>query len=287
MAPDPTTADAPPDAPPVELDRSFFSLNEYLDWRSQHAALVEQPYATRFVEHIQQHGLREPITDLMVRPGDVELGASLREGLTWRGVGSRHRAVMRIIEQTVPMSDALRLRVYAPEAVTAMALRLRSVFPKFLGTEFAGDPKRRIDLYPIQHEDLTALTLPSDTFDLVTTNEVLEHVPDIDASLREVARVLKDGCWHVGTHPFLMGQQASIVKARLEGGGVVHLAAPEYHGDPFGDNGSLVMEMPGWDILDRARGAGFSYAAMRLFLSRYHGCIAEDSGGVLVLCCRK
>jgi len=60
---------------------------------------------------------------------------------------------------------------------------------------------------------------------------------------------------------------------------------PEYHGDPMSPDGALVFEIPGWDILGRARAAGFSHAVFRAMMSEAHAYL--DYGGVLVLCLRK
>jgi SAM-dependent methyltransferase len=134
---------------------------------------------------------------------------------------------------------------------------------------------------------LTALTLPSGSFDLVTTNEVLEHVPDLDAALREIARVLKPGGWHVGTHPFLFTSERGDRRSELVDGEIAYHKEPEYHHDPVVNNaGSLVFETPGWDILERARVAGFSDAHMRFVASEQHGYVTEDIG-VFVFCAQK
>lgn len=274
------------DDPPRELDVTFKALPEWERWQADNPGFDSAAFREGLVAHVLTYGLREPITGVVVPPADITRGQDLREGLMVRGLVSRQRAVMWIIEHTIDMSVWPQLRIYAPEAVTPIALRLRGVFPKFLGSEFTLDPERRASMYPIPFEDLTALTLPSNTFDLVTTNEVLEHVPSIDAALAELARILKPGAWHIGTHP-LKHQVRSIVKSKLENGIVVHLAQPEYHGDPFSDSGSLVFEIPGWDILDRARTAGFSEAHFRFVVSQYSGCIASEGVGIFVLCCRK
>lgn len=271
---------------PREIDITFTALSEWQRWAADHPGYARVSFREGLVAHVLKFGLREPITGAMIPPEEITRGGDLREGLAVRGIISRHRAVMRIIEQTVDMGAWPSLRIYAPEAVTAMALRLRSVFPKFWGSEFTLDPERRGAMYPIPFEDLTALTLPSDMFDLVMTNEVLEHVPDIDAALAEMARILKPGAWHIGTHP-MVHQEPSIVKSVLKNGRVVHLAEAEYHGDPFSDSGSLVFEIPGWDILRRAKRAGFAEAHFRFFVSQYHGCIASEGVGIFVLCCRK
>src|SRR4051812_17148599 len=42
----------------------------------------------------------------------------------------------------------------------------------------------------VRNEDLTRLTYPDACFDVVLTSETLEHVPDLDAALGEIRRVL-------------------------------------------------------------------------------------------------
>jgi SAM-dependent methyltransferase len=178
-------------------------------------------------------------------------------------------------------------KIYATEAVTPFALRLRGIFPKFIGSEYADTDTQRRDLFPIPCEDLQQLSFPDDSFDIVTTNEVLEHVPSIDQALAEIFRVLKPGGWHVGTAPFAMGQYESITKARLEAGQILYLTEPEYHGNPVDERGSLVFEIPGWEILDRAKAAHFSEAHVKYILSSRYACLSNDAGGIFVFCFQK
>lgn len=57
----------------------------------------------------------------------------------------------------------------------------------------------------------------------------------------------------------------SLRLATLKGGEVIHHTDPPvYHGNPMdAAGGSLVFEIPGWDLLARARRAGFGQAVMR------------------------
>ena len=43
---------------------------------------------------------------------------------------------------------------------------------------------------------------------------------------------------------------------------------------------------PGWDILQRARSAGFSSASMRFVASERYGDLTQNTG-VFALCCQK
>ncbi len=45
----------------------------------------------------------------------------------------------------------------------------------------------------IRPMDEDRIPFPADTFDLVINNQVMEHVPDLDAALAEIRRVLKPG----------------------------------------------------------------------------------------------
>jgi len=270
-----------------EMDQAFSAMHDWLSWVNENAFVGNTEHGAALARRIIGQGFVEPLTRLNVKPNDIlpDASGNWREGIIALGKNCRTRAVLRLIEERVEGRERSGLRIYATEAVTSLALCLRGLFPRFLGSEYASTDEYRDELYPIPHQDLTQLTLKSGVFDIVTTNEVLEHVPSIDAALLEIARVLKPGGWHIGTHPFAFMNETGTVRAEMAGGHVKHLMEPEYHGNPVGSP-SLVFETPGWDILQRARLAGFSAAHMRFVASEQYGYVTENTG-VFVLCCRK
>ncbi|UPG91437.1 class I SAM-dependent methyltransferase [Luteibacter aegosomaticola] len=72
----------------------------------------------------------------------------------------------------------------------------------------AHEPGRyvRADIAPASSEieavDMTAMTFPDASFDVVIANHVLEHVDDLPAAMREVARVLAPGGVAILQTPF-------------------------------------------------------------------------------------
>jgi SAM-dependent methyltransferase len=270
------------------IDKTFSSLTQWKEWAANTPGLFVAAEADAIAARILARGFIEPLTNRIIGPGEiVHSGRNWREGLQANGLNSRMRAVLALIAEHVAARPAAEIRIFAPEAVTSFALLMRGHFARFLGTEYGLDENARAALFPIQHQDLTALDLPDASFDLVTTNEVLEHVPDLDAALRELARVLKPGGWHIGTHPFWFMSENSDLRAKLANGRVVHLKEPEYHGNPVDPSGgSLVFETPGWNIIERAIAAGFSAAHMRFVASEHHGYLTENTG-VFVFCAQK
>ncbi len=78
--------------------------------------------------------------------------------------------------------------------VEAMAARGAEV----VGVEYMADKIREWQQrHPgddrVRQGDLAKLDFPDDSFDVVLLNEVLEHVPDDNLALREIARVLRPG----------------------------------------------------------------------------------------------
>ena len=99
----------------------------------------------------------------------------------------------------------------------------------------------------IRSEDLTKLTYPDESFDLVLTSETLEHVPDLSAALREIARVLVPGGRHIFTVPLLPGVARTFARIVTRPDGTLdHCALRICH--PGGDVGYPVFTEFGTDL---------------------------------------
>jgi len=90
-------------------------------------------------------------------------------------------------------------------------------------------------------QDVTALTFPNESFDLIISSDVLEHVPALERAFRESRRVLKQE----GAHLFTVPPRLKTKKrAELVEGKILHLEPPEYHRDPLSAQGILAF----WDM---------------------------------------
>ena len=177
------------------------------------------------------------------------------------------------------MADpASAARVYLTEQSGPFYRALRRRLPSLVGSEYASSRLRRWRLqgWLLRHglferlrfADVTSLpgdgrsdgTFADAAFDAVVSLDVLEHVPDFRAGLREFARVLRPGGRLVLTVPFYADAASTGTVARMAGDGrIEHLQPPEYHGDPLG-GGVLCFHHFGWDLLEALREAGFTDA---------------------------
>lgn len=103
------------------------------------------------------------------------------------------------------------------------------------------------------NQDLEHQTFDDATFDLVVTQDVLEHVFDIDAAFREISRTLRPGGAHIFTTPLVRKAKATEPRAQRGVDGTIrYLAEPEYHGNPVDpEGGSLVTWHFGFDLAAR------------------------------------
>src|SRR5262249_51652729 len=92
----------------------------------------------------------------------------------------------------------------------------------------------------VRSEDLTRLTYPDASFDLVLTSETLEHVPDLGAALAETRRVLVPGGRHLFTIPLLPDVPQTFARSAVRSDGTVERRAPEIR-HPGGDAGYPVF----------------------------------------------
>jgi SAM-dependent methyltransferase len=268
----------------TEIIADLRSADEWWSLAESNPALFDKAY----IRSIVDRGLRDGVDSLFFGhiPSDqVEVGGeNYREYFAANGLNSRQRAVLEIFAQHAGANP----RIFAHEAITRFAMIMRGRYPRFLGSEYADDEKTKRELYPIPAIDITQSNLPAGTFDFVLTNEVLEHVPDLDAALADTARILAPGGKLIGTFPFLMNSRESYVRARIQDGKIVHLVEPEYHGNPIDPSGgSLVFEVPAWDIIERSKRCGFFDCYMIYYSSFQRGITASDTAGIFVFVATK
>jgi SAM-dependent methyltransferase len=195
----------------------------------------------------------------------------LRESLACVGCGcnSRQRAAGSMLLHELASRPCPR--IHMTEQASPLYVALRRRFPDLRGSEFEPSLARRLKLSTwlwrrrtwawVRHGDATVLHFDDASMDAILCLDVLEHVPDFRAALREFARVLKPGGTLLLTVPWHWTNAESRDIARMRSDGVVDflLQPPEYHGDPLG-GGVLCFHHFGWDLLDAMREAGFAEA---------------------------
>jgi hypothetical protein len=119
----------------------------------------------------------------------------------------------------------------------------------------------------IRHEDVTKLSFPDASMDVIVSNDVFEHVPNPMKAFVECARVLRGGGVMITTIPFHCNNDESICRAKMVRGQLQHILPPTYHGNPVSTNGSLVFTDFGWDVLEEMRTSGFSDVSVEVYAS--------------------
>jgi len=174
------------------------------------------------------------------------------------GMNNRQRLVAKLVQQSAVRYE--RPRVYLMEQVTPIFEWVRQLDAtevhgsEYLGPEYQAGAR----IKGVRHEDVMNLSYPDGSFDLIVSNDVLEHIPDPGRALKECFRVLKRGGTVLATFPFHVENDTTRVRATLAGNAVEHLLPPQYHGNPVSTDGSLVFQDFGWDLLETMRAAGFS-----------------------------
>ncbi len=143
-------------------DREFWPMAAHMALALQPSAIARKDFVLEAADWMDKDHAR--VADLGCGPG-VILCSLLARKPTWEGVG---------LDVSHP---ALQ---YAARLAAHRRVGARAKFA-------AGD--------------LTDLPYPNQSFDLVVASEVLEHVPDIQKALRELARVLRPGGKVVMTVP--------------------------------------------------------------------------------------
>lgn len=211
-------------------------------------------------------------TSLLLSDGRYNLRETVNCPETW--FNSRMRAAIQAVE----MHEGPGAAMYVMEQKTPMFRHFMARYPNCIGSEYLGDaiPLGTTDADGLRNEDATRLTFENASFDCLLSFEVLEHIPDFRAALREARRVLREGGRFYFTAPFIPTSQDHLIRAKVEDGKIVHFLDPEWHGDPVTGKGILCFQHFGWAIVDDLRACEFSKVEALAFDQLEYGYYTQD-----------
>lgn len=160
------------------------------------------------------------------------------------------------LERILNLIKHTNLKIYEPSSIGAIYNVLK-FYPYFIKSEYFPNP----DLTPgdlfkgIRFEDLQSLTFKNESFDIVITLDVFEHIQDPDRAFSEIYRVLKPKGINVFTVPF--DNRKKTIK-RIDKNNNVLIKPVIYHADSIRSKGPIVYTDWGHDIIDYMNKFGFS-----------------------------
>lgn len=179
---------------------------------------------------------------------------------------SRMRFVIDYVDK---MKLEVEKSVFIYEAVTGTYKELKKRIPHIQGSEYLGRNLCSGQMINrIMHQDALDLSFSDESFDLMISNDVFEHVEDFSRAFREAYRCLKIGGRLVFSVPLFKEREKTVIRTKkADDGQLEYLLPPVYHGDPLSSKGSLVFTEFGWDILQEIKKAGFSEAYAIMYFS--------------------
>jgi len=182
-----------------------------------------------------------------------------------------------LYQELAPNADD---HIYLTEQKTPLFEWFKERYPHVSGSEYFGPPHKGGDLIDgLRNEDIQNLSFDDESFSLIISLEVLEHVPFPDRAFRELRRCMKPGGRALLTAPFKQGANEDEIRAHLtDEGEIEHLMEPEYHGNPIDpDGGALCFRYFGWNVLEDLKEVGFSKAEVVTYWSRQYGYLGNTN----------
>ena len=189
---------------------------------------------------------------------------------------NRMRATFHLFD--LEMESYQDSKIYITEQVTPIYTYFANKFPNTVGSEFLGDkiPFGSVDKNGVRNETLCALTFPDQSFDILISLDVLEHIPDYEQAFKECARVVKDGGRMMWSVPFISDNRINSIRAKIENDEINYILPPEYHGDTLSGDGVLCFQHFGWEMLEQMRSAGFRDAYALTYNSSEFGYLGGE-----------
>jgi SAM-dependent methyltransferase len=194
------------------------------------------------------------------------------------GLNSRQRFIAGLLKRFLNDSNKPIAQIHVLEQVTKFYKYIQENLnnANVVGSEYLGGhnmPGQVIN--GIRHEDATKLSFAKNSVDIIVSNDVYEHVHDIQKTLKEAYRVLTNNGKLLISIPFHYSEKKSKQRAAIVKEKLVHLLPALYHGNPSAEENSLVFYDFGWDFLDYCKEAGFNDSYVLGYYSLFYGYIGE------------
>ena len=168
-----------------------------------------------------------------------------------------------ILDELLALRWFRSLAVYHVGSIGAVRKCLRQL-DRYVESRYEPDQPRG---HPLDdgfvNQDLTALTFADQSFDLVYSSHVMEHVPDPWLAFREIHRVLRPGGRMIHSIPTRYPlQETTTVRAELVDGEIRHHRKEQYHKSPEGVP-ALVFSDLGADLKPRLDAIGLETSLRR------------------------
>lgn len=184
----------------------------------------------------------------------------------------RFRHIVDVIEKEFPNFRDLTIHESSPHGPVFEMFK-REV-PRYQPTHYWPDIPHGEIRNGFRCENLEALTFEDASFDLVITQDVLEHVLSPGLAFKEIARSLKPGGAHIFTVPWY-APKPTFVRAAQSRDGIQYFAEMDYHGNPIDDDGALVVTEWGADLAEFIFNHGGLYTTAYMTRDKHRGLAGE------------
>lgn len=158
----------------------------------------------------------------------------------------RERALAVVLKRMFPNWRDLSIHESSPQD-RGISAQLKRECPGYVATQlFPGQPLGQI-VDGFRNENLECQTFGDALFDIVVTQDVMEHVNDFPKALLDINRTLRPGGAHIFTTPTYIASQ-TVQWAWYNQGKIQWIHEPEYHGNPVDAEGSPVTFHYGYDF---------------------------------------
>jgi len=181
-----------------------------------------------------------------------------------------HRAIGLVIN-SLNLNKGIKVHEFSNHG--AFLRYLKNKFTNVTTSEFFDDTQSGDYKNGILCQDLQNLTFKNESYDLLTSTEVFEHVPDDTKGFKEIYRTLKSNGHFVFTVPINVNSNLTIERAKIIDGKINHILEPEYHGDHLRNKGILSFRIYGNDIKCKLLSIGFSKVEISGVLDEKHSII--------------